>query len=255
MVLLAIYNIWLSKISGQEDIVVGIPTAGRRHADLESIIGMFVNTLAVRSFPHHDKTCEQLLLELKQQTLSAFENQDYPFEELVEQLPIHRDASRNPLFDTMFTLANMEMQSIAIPNVVVKPYQIESTTSKFDMSLNGVESSEGFVFTIEYCTKLFKKATVNRFISAFKQVLAAVLENPQKKIAHIEIITEKEKREILETFNPPPGEYPQKTFMELFKEQVKQGPTHIASYDHGNYLTFAALADGINGLTKVIKEL
>jgi amino acid adenylation domain-containing protein len=102
MVLLSVFNILLSRLSNQEDIIVGTPVAGRRHADLEPIIGMFVNTLALRSHPIGEKTFRQFLSEVKTQTLEAFENQDYQFEELVEQVEVKRDAGRNPLFDVMF---------------------------------------------------------------------------------------------------------------------------------------------------------
>ncbi|MCP4151785.1 MAG: hypothetical protein GY757_28840, partial [bacterium] len=106
MTILSIYTILLSKLSGQEDIIVGTPTAGRRHADLESIIGMFVNTLAIRNYPEGTKTITEYLGEVKENTLQAFENQEYQFEELVEKLSLKRDTGRNPLFDVMFNLLN-----------------------------------------------------------------------------------------------------------------------------------------------------
>ncbi|MCP4155047.1 MAG: hypothetical protein GY757_45405, partial [bacterium] len=107
MILLTIFNSFLSMLSGQEDIIIGTPTAGRGHANLGDIIGMFVNTLGLRNQPHGDKTYEEFLNNVKETTLNAFDNQDYQFEELVETLNISRDASRNPLFDVMFLLQNM----------------------------------------------------------------------------------------------------------------------------------------------------
>jgi hypothetical protein len=107
MVLLAVFNVLLSRLSGQQDLVVGSPAAGRRHADLEKIIGMFVNTLALRNYPEGEKTFKEFLLEVKERTLEAVENQDYPFEELVEKVSIIRDAGRNPLFDVMFTFTDV----------------------------------------------------------------------------------------------------------------------------------------------------
>ncbi|MCP4150805.1 MAG: hypothetical protein GY757_23870, partial [bacterium] len=106
MTILSIFTILLSKLSGQEDIIVGTPTAGRRHADLESIIGMFVNTLAIRNYPEGTKTITEYLGEVKENTLQAFENQEYQFEELVDKLSLKRDTGRNPLFDVMFNLLN-----------------------------------------------------------------------------------------------------------------------------------------------------
>ena len=110
--LLAAFNVLLAKLSGQEDIAVGTPLAGRRHADLQQIIGMFINTLALRNFPRGEKRFEEFFSEVKSSTLEAFENQEYPFEELVDQVCQNRDVSRNPLFDVMFALQNMEQVKI-----------------------------------------------------------------------------------------------------------------------------------------------
>ncbi|MCP4158142.1 MAG: hypothetical protein GY757_61150, partial [bacterium] len=102
MLLLAIYNVMLYKITGQENILVGTVNAGRQHADLENILGMFVNTLVLRNRPHDDMTFRQFLAEVKTQAAAAFDNQDYPFEDLVEKILPNRDVARNPIFDTMF---------------------------------------------------------------------------------------------------------------------------------------------------------
>jgi hypothetical protein len=108
MALLAVYNIFLSKICNQEDVVVGTGTAGRRHPDIQHIIGIFVNTLALRNYPSKQKSFEDFLKEVRKTTLGAFENQEYPFEELVEKVKVKRDTSRNPLFDVMFMLQNID---------------------------------------------------------------------------------------------------------------------------------------------------
>ena len=119
MVLLAAYNVLLSKYTGQEDIVVGSPIAGRQHADLDNIIGMFVNTLAMRNFPESSKTFKEFLAEVKDNALRAYENQDYQFEELVEKLNIPRDMSRNPLFDTMFVMQNTDNTILAAGGIKI----------------------------------------------------------------------------------------------------------------------------------------
>ena len=108
----------LSEEVGQEDIVVGVPTAGRRHAELEPIIGMFVNTLAIRNLPSPQKTFDDFLQEVKKRTLGAFENQEHQFEDLVEQVPVNRDAGRNPLFDVMFVLQNVDLRLRMTPDHV-----------------------------------------------------------------------------------------------------------------------------------------
>jgi hypothetical protein len=168
IVLLSIYTIFLAKLGGQEDIVVGTPVAGRRHADLESVIGMFVNTLALRNFPLRTRTLNQFLKETKERAINAFENQDYPYENLVETVAVRRDTSRNPLFDTVFLLQNVDFPALEIPGMTLTPYDFETNISKFDLSLYGCESNETIIFSVEYCTKIFKQDTINRFITYFR---------------------------------------------------------------------------------------
>ncbi|MED2795925.1 amino acid adenylation domain-containing protein, partial [Bacillus wiedmannii] len=133
MVLLAAYNTLLYKYTGQEEVVVGSPIAGRPHADLEHIVGMFVNTLTLKNRPQGNKSFTEFLREVKEVTLEAFKHQDYPFEELMETLDIQRDMSRNPLFDTLFTLQNMDMEEIQANGLEIKPYDYVNNTSKFDV--------------------------------------------------------------------------------------------------------------------------
>ncbi|MNF87892.1 Tyrocidine synthase 3 [compost metagenome] len=160
MVLLAAYTAMLAKYSRQEEIIVGTPVAGRSHAELAPLIGMFVNTLTLRSFPSSRKTFLHYLHEVKMHALEAFENQDYPYEELIEKLNIQRDMSRNPLFDTMFALQHTEQEATAIDGLQLKPYAIEQTTAKFDLMLTAIDSDEGIGFSFEYSSALFKPETV-----------------------------------------------------------------------------------------------
>ena len=143
MALFTAYNILLFKYTGQEDLIVGSPIAGRPHADLARILGMFVNTLALRNFPEGRKTCQEFLGEVKESSLRAYENQDYQFEELVEKLNLERDISRNPLFDTMFALQNMEIEEIKLNSLKLLPSQTENKTAIFDITLTAAETAGG----------------------------------------------------------------------------------------------------------------
>jgi len=187
MVLLAIYNVFLARISGQEDIVVGTSTAGRRHPDLEQTIGMFVNTLAFRNYPREEKTFRQFLYEVKENTLQAFENQDYPFDELVERVSKDREANRNPLFDVRFKMDNFELSTVEVAGLKLTPYTYENKTSKFDMTLTALESDDTLDFEFEYCTKLFKEETIERFFNYIRQIAAEVMGNRDIKIEDIEV--------------------------------------------------------------------
>ncbi|MCP4151761.1 MAG: non-ribosomal peptide synthetase, partial [bacterium] len=208
MALLTIFTILLSKLSGQEDIVTGTPTAGRRHADLENIIGMFVNTLPLRNTPGGDKKFPEYLKKIKKNSLRAFENQEYPFEDLVDKLAVRRDTGRNPLFDVMFNLLNMPeyqkqdtfktpIETTTSLNTPNSPNSLNSPnpfiTSKFDLTLNGLDTGDSLTFHFEYSIKLFKEETIKRFVIYFKGILQAVSDAPHKRIREIEIITQEEK--------------------------------------------------------------
>jgi amino acid adenylation domain-containing protein len=229
MLLLSIIDILLSKLSSQEEVMVGTPIAARQHADLQDIIGMFVNTLVLQNRPDGEKTFIQFLNEVKKRTLGAYENQEYPFEKLAEKVDRHKDSSRNPMFDVIFVLQNMGNPQIEIPGLKLKPCEYENKISKFDLTFNAVEQQGRLVYIVEYCTSLFKEEAILRFIKCFKNITAAVIEKPGQKISAISIIPEDEKRRILYGFNDTKADYPKdKTIYQLFKDQVKQTPDNIA---------------------------
>jgi tyrocidine synthetase-3 len=262
MVLLSCYDVLLSKLSGQQDIIVGIPIAARRHADLGYIIGMFVNTLGMRNFPYPERSFIEFLQEVKKRTLNAYENQEYPFEDLVEKVKANRDASRNPLFDVMFVLQNMEIPEVEIPGLKLKPYEYENRTSKFDVTLRGEEKNKKLSFALEYGTKLFKQETILRFSRYFKKIVYSVLQQPEQEICELEIITGQEKRQVLYDFNETGPEYPHdKTIQQLFAQQVKQTPGYIALYGFmaawmlgEGHITYSELNKKSNQLAFLLKE-
>jgi hypothetical protein len=187
MVMLALYNVFLGRLSGQEDIVVGTPVAGRYRVEIQDTIGMFVNTLALRNFPKGTSTFRDFLGELKERTLNALENQNYPFEELVEQVASQWDKNRNPLFDVMFALQNMDTPEIHIPGLTIKPISYEQRTAKFDLNLVGIEGDRNLVCFMEFSVKLFNQSTIERFVCYFKDILWAVLENKDIRLKDITI--------------------------------------------------------------------
>ncbi|HLP58943.1 MAG TPA: amino acid adenylation domain-containing protein, partial [Candidatus Deferrimicrobium sp.] len=229
MLLLAIFNIFLAKLSNREAIVTGTPVAGRHHADLEKIIGMFVNTLGLKNYPVGEKSFNGFLEEVKEKTLWAFENQDYPYEDLVKQAVVKRDFSRNPLFDVMFVLQNMDIVGMNIPGLKLSPYPYENKASKFDLTLLGMEKDDKLLFTFEYCTKLFKEETINRFILYFNNIVRDVIGDKTRRISAFEIITDEEKKCLLIDFNDTKAGYPKdKTIYRLFEEQAERIPDNIA---------------------------
>ncbi len=229
MVLLSIYTIFLAKLSQQDDIVVGVPIAGRRHADVENIIGMFINTLPLRFYPSGEKRLGDFLLAVKEKTLAAFENQDYQYEELVEQLDVTRDTGRNPLFDTLFTLQNFTIAAVELPGLTLTPYPYDNKTSKFDFSIIVLPIDNTLSFTFEYCLTLFNPDTIQRFIAYFKNIITGFLENTFLPISALEIIPPLERARLLDEFNATTTPYPDhKTIHELFFDQSQRTPDTIA---------------------------
>ena len=251
MVLLAVYNIFLEKLSSREEIIVGTPVAGRRHADLQGIIGMFVNTLALKNHPAGEKTFKEFVKELRENTLEAFSNQDYQYEELVEHVMVKRDAGRNPLFDVMFALQNSERVEVDIEGIKLTSYTREHRTSKFDLNLVGVELEDGLLFTFEYSTKLFKRETIERFVKYLKELVNCVIGDQNIRIADIEIIPGVEKEQILYEFNTTVSGYPKdKTVHCLFGEQVDRTPDKVAVVLGEEKVTYRVLNERGNQLAR-----
>jgi len=228
-VLLAICQTWLSRLSGQEDIITGTVTAGRKFQELQTIIGMFANTLALRNFPHREKTFTGFLAEVKARALTAFTHQDYPLELLVEKLAIERDTSRNPLFDVMFILQSRANTSLRLPGITVKPGRPDTGISRFDLTLEAIEQEDKLQFYLEFCSKLFKKETIDRFIKYFCLIVSQVVKEPGTRLGNIAIIPAEEKRQILYDFNDTGRTYPQaKVIHELFADQAEHTPDRTA---------------------------
>jgi len=265
MVLLVVFKIFLSKLSGQEDIVVGTPIAGRKHADLEQIIGMFANTLALRNQPAGEKTCRQFLRELRENSLKVFENQDYQFEELVEKIEVQRDLSRNPLFDIMFVFQTLpeapkETSTGEKKDMKIMPYAYEVQTSRFDLTMTVFEVGERLFFKFEYCTDLFKKDTIQRMIGNFNRLVLRMIENFEIKISALQIISEEEKEQILYEFNNTWAEYLENiTIHEMFELQAEKFPcntsvTGDSSVGHNSYLSYRELDKQANQLASILRE-
>jgi len=231
MTLLSVFTILLSKFGSREDIAIGTPIAGRRHVDMESIMGMFVNTLVLRNNPSGEMPFREFLKEVRQTTLAAFENQDYPFEELVEKLSgkLPRDTGRNPLFDVMFALQNLDIPEVKIPGLALKPYRVKKETTLFDLTLTAAEIGKQLAFRLEYCTSLFKRETVERFACYFKTILSGAVKNPGVKISEIDILSPEEKQRLVDDFNDTKTAYPaDKTIDQLVEEQANKNPDGIA---------------------------
>ncbi|MCP5054395.1 MAG: amino acid adenylation domain-containing protein, partial [bacterium] len=259
MVLFAAFNVLLAKISGQEDVVVGTVTAGRGHADLENIVGMFLNTLALRNYPEGKKSFEDFLSDVKLTTFAAFEHQDYPFDKLVKQVAPREEVGRNPLFDVAFGLENEAdptgyLMEVAVPDKA-KPYDFETRKAKFDMTLVCIEIEDGLECMIEYKTTLFKRETIGRFSGYFRKIITSICQDVRQKIGGIEIISEAEKEHIIFKLNDTKVEYTRdKTIHELFEECVGRTPGNIALKYHDDTLSYREVNEKANQLARVLRN-
>jgi amino acid adenylation domain-containing protein len=187
ILLLAAYNVLLSKYSGQEDIVVGSPAANRGHPDLENIIGLFANMLAIRNQPQKEKTFAEFLQDVKVRALNAYENQEYQFEMLVWKLKLKADSGRNPLFDAAFVLQNAAAKEKELNKPGVVPYAIEQEKVHNELILVVSEGNEKLALTLDYSTELFKESTAWRIAAHYVEILEQILGHRDIRLEDIRI--------------------------------------------------------------------
>ncbi|NEW07889.1 amino acid adenylation domain-containing protein [Paenibacillus sp. SYP-B3998] len=255
MVLLAAYNVLLHKYSGQEDVTVGSPIAGRHVPDLEKTIGMFVNTLVLRNRPLPEQTFLQFLQQVRETSIRAFQNQDYPIEDVVEQLGVQRDMSRSPLFDVMFSLENSESPELHDHVLSFNPYPLETGISKFDLTLTAEAHGEKLAFRFEYCAKLFRAETIQRMAVHYIRLLEAIVERADTAISDLELLSEAERYALTTEFNNTASDYPkEKTLQRLFEEQVERTPHRTAVVFGDLRWSYRELNEKANRLAKTLRD-
>lgn len=188
---LTVMNILLSKLSGSKDIVIGTPIARRNQYELQSVFGHLLNMLPLRNYPEGNKKFKQFLKDVEENTLNAFDNQNFSYKSMIEHLGITWKANRNPLFDVMLVMQNIENKIMDIPGLVISPYQHSSKASKFDITLEVFEKTSGFLFLLEYCTELFSEQTVRQFIAYFRKIIVDILDNQDCSLVDIRLSSRK----------------------------------------------------------------
>ncbi len=255
VLVLGIFYTWLHKLSGQDDIVVGSPIAGREHPDFEGIIGMFVNTIPIRSTISSDLSFIDFLSGLEKKVLACLENQTYPYEDLVNDLKISLDPGRNPLFDVGFSYQSFDEVAVGMDGASIEKYDPNHKISKFDLTFTAAESEEQVLFHVEYASTLFKEETVCRLTDFFRQVLGVILDYPNKKIAEIEIISAEERKAVLHDFNPGQTSYPKdSSLIELFEKQARKQPARLAIRNRDFELTYSELQEKMNKIASFLQE-
>ncbi|WP_113925697.1 non-ribosomal peptide synthetase [Cognataquiflexum aquatile] len=253
MTLLAAFKTLLYRYSGQEDICVGTPIAGRESHEIEDLTGLFVNTLALRTSIGGNMAFSDVLKDIRNTTLEAFENQKVPFEMVVESLGQERDLSRNPVFQVLFVLQNVPQNEVHLEDAVVSEKPYEHFTSKFDMTIDLTETETGIEGIAEYNTDLYKHETIAHFAGHYIHLLKSILENPNEEVGNLKILSSPEEKELIESFNSKVQDLPpQITILNMFEEQVEKSPEAIAVEFEGKKLTYSALNKRSNQLANFL---
>src|SRR5262245_13617362 len=229
MALLAGTQALLGRWSGQHDIVVGSPIAGRTYRETEGLIGCFVNMLALRTDLGGRPSFRELLRRVKEVTLGAYAHQDIPFEKIVAELQPERDLSRQPLFQVVFTLQNLPQEELKLPALRLRPMSGLHPTAKFDLTIDMKPGPSGLHGNAEYATDLFDSVTIERLLDHWKRLLEGVAANPESAVWELPILSGQERRQLLEEWIGVEIEYPAESCAhELFAQQARQRPDGIA---------------------------
>jgi amino acid adenylation domain-containing protein/FkbH-like protein len=254
MTLLAAFQVLLSRYSGQEDIVVGSPIAGRNFAELEPLIGFFVNTLPLRGDLSGDPTFRELLARIKEVCLRGYAQQDIPFEKLVEELQPERSLSHSPIFQVLFALQNAPMQALQLPGVELERSPIHGGTSIFDMSWFAIEVPEGLLLRVEYCTDLFDETTIARALRHFEALAESAVAEPGRKISELQLLTSGERGQLLAEWNATEAEYPRDLCMhQLLEQQARRTPEKVAARFGSDRITYSELNSRANQLARYLQ--
>ena len=242
MTLLAAFKVLLHRYTGQEDLVVGSPLAGRDRAETEGLVGLFINTLVLRTNLAGDPTFIELLGRVRDTMLAAYDYKELPFDKLVEELQPKRDLSYDPVCQVVFALQNMPASSLELPGLSTSIEPVYTGTAKADLSVWASEEPAGLSVCAEYNTDLFDAGTVERLLGHFRTILEAVVASPARRISLLPLLTPPERNRMLDDWNATEADYPRdRCVHELFAEQVERTPEATALVFNDEELTYADL--------------
>ncbi len=256
MTILSAWSAILSRLSGQDDIVIGTASANRGRHEIEPLIGFFVNTLAMRVDLTGEPNTRELLDRVRRCTLAAYANQDLPFEQVIEIVQPPRRMNHTPLFQVMFAWQNNEEGEWDLPEVQVSPYHLDLGTTKFDLTLGLQESGEGIVGNLEYATSLFDRTTIERHTGYLRVLLQEMILDEDLSIAAIDVLPISERTLQLRTWNETLESYPDELCLhQLFELQVERTPEAIAVVCGDQSLSYAELNSQANSLAHRLIDL
>ncbi|TCP59054.1 amino acid adenylation domain-containing protein [Tumebacillus sp. BK434] len=246
MTLLAAFQTFLSRYTGQTDILVGSPIANRTRREIEGLVGVFINTLVHRSRIDGEMTYRDLLEQVRRTTLDAFAHQDMPFEKLVEELQADRNMAYSPLFQAMFILQNNEQHTLSMPGLTLRSETLETQTAKFDITLSFFATENGLWGHWEYNTDLFDAETVERMILHFQTLLSGIVDKPDRVLHEYPLLPHEEQQKILRDWNDTAAPSREVCIHHLFEEQVERTPDAIALVFEDQELTYRELNNRAN---------
>lgn len=254
--LLAAFKVLLYRYTGQDDIIIGSPIANRHRKETEGLIGFFVNTLVLRSHLSGNLTFKNLLQQIRETILEAYDHQDVPFEKLVEELQPERDLSYSPLFQVKFRLENSAPDAIKLPSLTLSPLQQTYSTAKLDLSLDLYHTPSGIVGAFEYNKDLFAPETIRRMIGHYCTLLESITQNPDADLWELSLLTFAEQEQILFEWNQTKTLYAQDLcFHQIFEKQVQKTPSNIALVFEEQQLTYDVLNRRSNQLAHYLQKL
>ncbi|WP_338861828.1 non-ribosomal peptide synthase/polyketide synthase (plasmid) [Mycetohabitans rhizoxinica] len=256
MTVLAAWSAVLARLSGQHDVVIGTPSAHRNHRQIESLIGFFVNTLALRVDLSGEPDIAQLLARVRRTTLDAQAHQDLPFEQVVEIVQPPRRLNHTPLFQVMLAWQSNEPGEWRLPGLTATPAELEYEVVKFDLELNLSEVGDEIVGSLGYATALFDRSTIERHVGYLQTMLRAMVACPQQPVATLELLSPAERQLLLHTWNATQRDYPKhRCGHQLFEAQVERTPEAPALVYEAQTLSYAQLNAQANRLAHQLIEL
>ncbi|HSK79411.1 MAG TPA: amino acid adenylation domain-containing protein, partial [Thermoanaerobaculia bacterium] len=255
MILLAAFQALLARTSGQDDLAVGSPVAGRNRVDIEGLIGFFVNPLVMRGDLSGAPSFRELLGQVRETALAAWLHQDIPFERLVEELSPERSLAHSPLFQVMLALQNAPFGRLEIPGLRLQPVPVEGTTAKLDLTLSLSEHEGGLAGTLEHATDLYDGATVDRLMGHFERLLAAAVSTPDEPVSALSLLSPEERGQILIEWNDTAAApAPRACLHELFEAQARRTPDAVALVDGERKLLYRELDEDAERLAADLRR-
>ena len=256
VLLLASFALLLARHSRQEDLVIGTPIAGRTHAGVEQLLGLFVNTLALRIDLTGDPTGSELLQRIKTVALDGYAHQELPFEQLIEALQPVQNLGQNPLFQAMFVLQNQRSEVFGNGELTMRPLPISNGGTKVDLTLQAEEQGPRIIGYFEYSSALWEQSTLERFLDQWQRILQALATNPQQRLSRIAILSPQERHMLLEEWNATAHPLPVQQIVHLqIEAQAASVPGATALIFEGQTLTYRELNQRANQLAHRLRQL